>query len=308
MNSQLTKGIGRMTKLGVAGVLAAVWMFAPAAANGQEKAPEFSVFRKGVGVLSAAAKKRSVQLEAVEGSMPVSGDFDGDGRIDTGLFDPANRIWSVRRSSDNTSYTVSISGTKKTAQVRPEPAPADVDGDGQDDVMVFCAGAWHVVRSTKPGSQETWIFGRAGDVPVPADYDGDGQADLAVFRPSENRWHIRSSTTGEVSTADFGIAGTDVLIPADFSGDGKADLAVYRRGVWHMIDSETGVEETFDFGFEDGLPAAGDFNRDGQMDYAVCRKGNWFVYDGSSLASYRFGSDEDVPLGKVPARASMPGM
>ena len=164
-----------------------------------------------------------------------------------------------------------------------------------------------MLLSSRDYAADLGVFGISGDVPVPADFDGDSRADLAVFRPSENRWYIRSSQNGHVRTIDLGASGSDVLLPADYTGDGKADVAVYRRGVWHMIDSDTGEQETFEFGFEDARPVPGDLNRDGSVDFVVFRGGTWYVYDGSGLVSYKFGSDEDVPLSSVPVRNSMPG-
>jgi len=304
VNSQPSIGLASAAKRSAAALVTALSLFA--AANGQDTAetPNLSVFRKNVGIVSLAEAKRSVHLFESDGVEAVAGDFDADGRMDTGTFDTATRLWTVRMSSDSSTLAVNFPMSKGKSPVRPEAAPADIDGDGQTDLVVFCAGAWYVISPSRPGAVETSIFGKAGDIPVPADYDGDKKADLAVFRPSENRWYVRNSETGEVSMTDLTITGTDVLVAADFTGDGKADITVYRRGEWHTIDSEKGVAETFKFGFEDASPAVVDLNRDGRMDMAVVRKGTWYIYDGSSLVSHKFGDDDDIPLSMAPVKNS----
>ena len=304
VNSQPWIGLASAARRSAAALVTALSLFA--VANGQDtaKTPDLSVFRKNVGIVSLAEAQRSVHLFEGDGFEAVAGDFDADGRMDTGTFDTATRLWTVRMSSDSSTLAVSFPMSKGKSPVRPAAAPADMDGDGQTDLVVFCAGAWYVISPSKPGSVETLIFGKSGDIPVPADYDGDKKADLALFRPSENRWYIRSSESGEVSMADLTITNTDMLVAADFSGDGKADITVYRRGEWHIIDSETGVGETFRFGFEDAKPAVVDLDRDGRMDMAVFRKGTWYIYDGSSLVSHKFGCDDDIPLSLAPVKNS----
>jgi hypothetical protein len=303
----LLAGFYSTAKRYAVGITAAVTLLG-AAGNAQtsDDALPLSVFRKNVGVVSHTSSKNIVHLAGSSTALPVAGDFDADGRMDTGLFDPVNRLWTVRKSSDGSTLAASFAGDARKIGVKAEPVPADFDGDGRTDMAIWCAGAWQIIPSSKAGAAETTIFGNKGDIPVPADFDGDTKADLAVFRPSDNRWYIRSSETGLVTVADLGTAG-DLLVPADYTGDGKADVSVYRSGVWILLNSETGVAETFEFGFEDGLPAAGDFNRDGETDFAVYRKGTWYVYDGSRLVSYKFGDDEDVPLSMVPVRASTAG-
>lgn len=296
-------------KASAAGILAAISIFT-ASGNAQkaDDATSLSVFRQNVGIFSADARRTATHLFKDTDIDPVSGDFDGDGRLDTGTFDRSARLWTIRLSGDTSTLAISFPLLKQQrAAERPVVAPADFDGDGRADLAVWCAGSWQIMSSSIGSTAEVIEFGIKGDVPVPADFDGDGKADLAVFRPAENRWYIRGSETGVVNTIDFGTAGTDILLPADYTGDGKADIAVYRNGIWNLIDSETGALETFEFGFEDARPVPGDFNRDGATDFAVFRKGTWYVYDGSRLVSYKFGADDDVPLSNVPVRQSMPG-
>lgn len=283
--------------------LATISIFAvPALAQGNKNAPVLSVFRKNVGVVSQVAGKTSILPSGEANHEFLTGDFDADGLADAGTFDTASRLFTIRRSDDGSTLAVSIPNAKG----KPVVAIADYDGDKLTDPAVWRAGMWQMQLSSRDYASDAAIFGIAGDVPVPADFDGDLRADLAVFRPSENRWYVQSSESGKVRTFDLGVAGTDLLLPADYTGDGKADVAVYRNGVWHLIDSDTGEQESFEFGFNDARPVPSDLNRDGQIDFVVFRTGTWYVYDGSGLVSYKFGSDDDVPLGQVPVRASMP--
>ena len=292
---------GTRAKSFAAGALATVSLLATFAdAQKTEATPELFVFRKDIGVVSAKTENSTALSSDLSGFEAVTGDFDADGIVDVGMFDRGARLFSVRLSRDGSSLVLSSPAVKGKTEV----VTADFDGDGRSDFGVWRAGMWHTMLSSRQYGPDLTVFGIAGDVPVPADYDGDSKADFAIFRPSENRWYIRSSESGTVRTFDLGIAGTDQLLPADYSGDGKADPAVYRGSSWHWINSETGAEERFEFGFDDARPVPQDIDRDGSVDLVLFRKGTWYVYDGSRLASYKFGSDGDIPLSTVTVRSS----
>ncbi len=285
---------------GSAAVVAVFVLASAGSAQKPEESPSLSVFRKDIGIVSMAAGAKAVLTFNVLALDPVAGDFDADGVLDIGTFDQTSRLFVVRLSRDRSTLAVSLPNFKGKATV----VTADYDGDKRSDFGVWHAGTWQMMLSSRDYAADTAIFGVAGDVPVPADFDGDSKADLAVFRPSENRWYIRGSETGVVRTIDFGLAGSDMLLPADYTGDGKADIAVYRGSSWLWLNSETGIEERFEFGFDDALPVPADFNGDGEIDFAVFRKGIWYVYEGSRLVSYKFGGNGDIPLSTVPVRSS----
>ncbi|NOT46336.1 MAG: VCBS repeat-containing protein [Acidobacteria bacterium] len=286
------------------GVLVAVLLFSGSAfAQKAEEGPVLSVFRQNVGIVANRTDKKLGFAINEPGLEAATGDFDADGVLDPGTFDPASRLFTIRRSGDGSTLVLSVPAAKG----KPVVVIADYDGDKRSDAAVWRGGTWQIMLSSRDFAADVAVFGIAGDVPVPADFDGDGKADLAVFRPSENRWYIRNSENGHVRTADFGSAGSDFLLPADYTGDGKADLAVYRKGVWHVIDSETGKEDSFAFGFDDARPVPADIDRDGVTDFVLYRKGIWYVYDGSRLISYKFGDGDDVPLSDVPVRQSTAG-
>ncbi len=125
-------------------------------------------------------------------------DFDGDGKADIGRRRPSNKEWQIKKSTDGSFITATISASGKIA-------PADYDGNGITDMAVFTAstGTW-----TISGQTTITGFGQTYDEPVSGDYDGDGIADAAVFRPSNGTWYVRQSNNGnQISATAFGASG-----------------------------------------------------------------------------------------------------
>ncbi len=146
------------------------------------------------------------QLRPLIGNIPLTGDFDGDGKGDFGTF--TDGTWLLSRSGDNySSWRIFFWGTAGDKAV-----PGDYDGDGKDDLAVYrpSNGTWYIQNSSAGNRVVT--FGIASDIPVPADYDGDGRTDIAVYR--NGVWYINNSTGGVLITT-FGLSG-DLPLPASY--------------------------------------------------------------------------------------------
>jgi hypothetical protein len=110
------------------------------------------------------------------GDVPVSADFDGDGKTDSAAF--SSGTWTISRSSDRQRTQVRF-GMEGDLPVR-----GDYDGDGIVDLAVFrpSTGVWYVMKS----SDSTYLilqFGMNGDRPVASDVDGDGLTSRSGARP-----------------------------------------------------------------------------------------------------------------------------
>jgi hypothetical protein len=97
------------------------------------------------------------------GSIPISGDYDGDGYSDLAVYQPSTGlwyIWSLHRQA-MIANAILLGGVGFT------PVPGDYDGDGTTDRAVYqeSTGNWHL--RTVSGSQSAVInFGGPGYVPV----------------------------------------------------------------------------------------------------------------------------------------------
>jgi len=101
------------------------------------------------------------------GDIPVPGDYDSDGIIDSAFWRPGEGTWHIQPSSGG------LTRIDHFGQVGDYPVPADYDHDGKTDLAVWrpSDGTWYVQPSSGgPIWQRT--TGRDGAIVVPSDHDG----------------------------------------------------------------------------------------------------------------------------------------
>ena len=199
-------------------------------------------------------------------AVPVTGDFDGDGHTDVGVFSAGR--WFVdlngngRWDGDDLWARLGDAGD--------QPVTGDWDGDGKTDIAVF-GRSWSgdaralPAEAGLPDADNRLNEGRRKNAPPVAH---------AVLG-----WRTLQRTAVGPTRADaidhvfeFGSAG-DLVVSGDWNGDGIDNLGVFRHGHWVLdVDGDgkfTERDATFDFGGREALPIAGDFNGDGRDEVGV---------------------------------------
>lgn len=163
--------------------------------------------------------KRFVAIDQL-GSIPVVGDWNGDGVDTVGVVqyasDPSGQIqWLLRNS--NTAGPPDIVITYSRGRDR--PIVGDWNGDGRDTIGVVRGDTWLLRNSNTSGdAQIAFSYGSANyfELPVVGDWDGNGTYTPALLRnrpPTDSQggfedWLFRNSNTGGAANGEI-IYGSD---------------------------------------------------------------------------------------------------
>ncbi len=270
-----------------------------------------SVFRPSTGIwyMNRSTSGFSAMQLGISTDIITPADFDGDDKADLAVWReaPANEAAFYILQSSNSVVRVETFG-----QTGDKPLTvADWDGDGKADPSVYRDSAvgsqsyfYYRGSLNNPSGNITYVpWGKTGDIPVRGDFDGDGKSDATIFRPAEQRWYMRLSSTGALSADSWGIA-SDKFVCADYDGDGKTDLAVFRSGIWYVKQSSNGLPAYYTWGLATDTLVPADYDGDGKADAAVYRSGVWYIRNSGtsalSVANFGLATDRPVPAAFVP--------
>jgi hypothetical protein len=244
-------------------------------------------------------------------SLPIAGDFDGDGDSETGIFRAGE--WFIDLNGNGVWDRDDL--WARLGEEGDQPIVGDWDGDGKDDIGVYgqqvavnvdsapaerglpdanndvirddqndtVAQTGRPVRFLKRGAdgdirsdavEHVLNLNTDNGLAVAGDFNGDGIDTVAIFR--DGHWTIDVNGDGQITDADvqkdFGQAG-DQPVAGDFDGDGIDEVGIYRDGNWLIAIEKDGEATTTEFqlGGPGRLPVVGDFDGDGRDDAAVYR-------------------------------------
>jgi hypothetical protein len=209
------------------------------------------------------------------GDRPISGDWDGNGKSDVGVY---------RSTPTGSEFRLQKPGSIRAfvwGHASDVPFVGDWNGDGVTEVgrrtlgtTVFTKRLWDA------SSQFVTGVGSAMDGPLTGDWNADGVADLGVYRAADHSFYLRQPN-GALSPRLWGAAG-DRGVTGDWNGDGHVDLGTFNvlTGVW-TIRKPAGTTYTtrkITYGVSGDLPVVGDWNGDGIDELTVWRPRNATFY------------------------------
>jgi hypothetical protein len=182
------------------------------------------------------------------GDVPLTGDWDGDGRRTVGVF-RAGTFYLADRNSAGAAVTVVPFGSAGDV-----PVVGDWDGNGTDTIGVFRRGTWFLRNSNTPGNASVvQAYGSASFEPLVGDWDANGTDTLGAR--SGNSWYLTNSLSSSQADAVFRFgSASDLAVVGDWDGNGSTTLGVFRGGQWFLTNRlrDATADEVF------GLGRAGD--------------------------------------------------
>ncbi len=210
----------------------------------------------------------------VPGSVPLTGDFNGDGLDELAIF--VDGHWFVDLNGNGQWDESDL--WLRLGQEGDQPVTGDWDGDGKTDIGIF-GHTWvgdPRALAVEPGlpSSENERLGRSKNLPRTQLEAPEG---LRYLKRTANG-SLRSDLIDHVFR--YGKP-DDRAVAGDFNGDGISTVGVFREGIWYLDNDGDGRwsdgDLAFRFGKPGDLPVVGDFDGDGIDQIGIYRAGKWFI-------------------------------
>ena len=229
--------------------------------------------------------------------IPLSGDFNGDGKTDIITFTQDREGDVFVALSDGEKFNgVGWKWHDQFCFENEIPKIGDFNGDGKDDIAVFNRGnQGDVFVALSNGEKFEGIgvkwhdwFCMGDEIPEVGDFNGDGKDDIAVFnRGNQGDVFVALSNGNRFEGTgwkwhDHFCLGNELPKIGDFNGDGKDDIAAFTRGstgdVFVALSRGNSFQGTgwkwhdwFCIGNE--FPLSGQFNGSGAEDLVCFTRG-----------------------------------
>ncbi len=249
-----------------------------------------------VGLASGGKARRRF---GIRGGIPITGDFNGDGKTDLGAFKDGN--WYIDLNDNGVWDAGDL--WARLGRKGDLPVTGDWDGDGKTDIGTY-GPAWagdpkaiaHEPGLPDPSNENS---GPRKNMPREPDRMAAGKREMQLTSTGRQRQDLIDHVFLYGSPGDHPITG-------DFNGDGIDTVAVFRDGHWQRDVDGDGKASKGDhylrFGKPGDRPVVGDFNGDGIDDVGVYRNGTWYIdLDGNGAIGradlvFQLGQAGDVPI------------
>jgi lysophospholipase L1-like esterase len=230
-------------------------------------------------------------------SIPLEGDFRGDGNTDVGVYLPDKDLFALTYldSKQHISGQAVFAYGFHDASSYAVPLAGDFNGGGITDVGVYLPdkdlfALAFLNAQGKIIGQSVFAYGYHSPgtfaIPLVGDFNGDGITDVGVYLPDKDLFALAFlNAQGKIigqSVFTYGFHTAEVFaepIVGDFNGDGTTDIGVYLpdESLFALAYLNTSGKITgrrvFNFGDPNprtfAVPITGDFNGDGITDVGL---------------------------------------
>jgi len=173
----------------------------------------------GNGVWNGAVTDKSYNF-GITGDIPISGDWNSDGKTEIGVFRNSTHLFYVDYNGNGAWNGAGIDRSYNFGITGDIPVTGDWNNDGTTEIGVF-RNSTHLFYLDYNGNgvwngasvDKQYNFGISGDIPVTGDWNLDGRTDIGGFRPSTHLFYLDYNGNGVWNGAsidksyNFGITG-----------------------------------------------------------------------------------------------------
>lgn len=232
----------------------------------------------GIHRENGARAMANVAAFGIRGSTPITGDFDGDGKSEIGVFFRGEWFLDLNGNGEWDEHDL----WAKLGDVLDLPVVGDWDGDGKDDIGIY-GPEWfgdqrQILR--EPGLPDSFndpdqhLNENPKNLPPNANEATDGERLLQLKLNGPRRADVIDHVFRYGADHDIPVAG-------DWNGDGIRTIGVFRDGQWRIDSNGDGQSEGHDpvlhFGRRGDIPVVGDWDGNGVEELGVYRSGTWIL-------------------------------
>jgi len=197
------------------------------------------------------------------GDLPITGDWNGDGSTQIGVFRPSDLTWRLDGDRSSKAERVFRFVGMRAGDI---PLVGDWDGNGTATPGYFRPEdvSWHLRNSNSTGSEDWPVlrFGMPTDIPVVGDWSGTGRDTIGIYRPETGEVDLKNDFSPLPAQIVFGgPPNARPVVGKWFAGkaDSFAFVVVTQWKMWpvncpgQVLNPPADVE----FGPADGSPLAG---------------------------------------------------
>ena len=191
-------------------------------------------------------------------SIPVAGDWDGDGKDSPGLFDKGR--WCIT----NRQAAGPVCEERRWGAAGDTPLVGDFDGDGIDSPGWFRDTRWNLDDANAQGDPADFGWGTTSMRPFAGNW-GNRSFDTpgGVIAGSQWNWYLSDHNSGGGVDHNFMFGAGGIALVGDWNGDGIDTPAVFVAGSWTFSNQVGGGGPILhiDWGADGDAPLAGDCGR-----------------------------------------------
>jgi len=235
--------------------------------------------------------------------IPVTGDWNGDGKDTIGLYNPRTATWYLNNKTDGSQddvYTVHVDAGKGF-----RPVVGDWDGDGSDSIGFYnpATRVWALYNMDNGAVTDAVPKFKidnapANGRPLAGNWDGQGGDGVGIYNPATHTWMATNTLTSKASfeisfTTDNHPDNTWRPVAGDWNGDGKDTFGIYnpKANDWYLNNTMTAtIDPKFlktingpNAAVDTFLPIVGDYDGDGDATIGL--------YDPTVKSMYKLGAD-----------------